>query len=79
MGDRDRLERLIGIAGMLTRATAETQTHAGSAKDQDQHLMTSEPTLEVTNTLRGSFTTQFTHILHGKIARAASSFHHIKT
>jgi hypothetical protein len=31
---------------LLARATAETQTHANSAKDQDQHLMMTELMLD---------------------------------
>src|ERR1700758_310354 len=31
---------------LLARATAETQTHANSAKDQDRHLMTTELMLD---------------------------------
>jgi hypothetical protein len=34
---------------LLARATAETQTHANSAKDQDRHLMITELMLDTCN------------------------------
>src|SRR5215467_6471723 len=58
---------------LLERATAETQTHANSAKDQDRHLMITERCSTPATTLNVRVGFQSTTLFHAPSRRCARS------